>query len=525
MSKVYKIGTRGSLLALTQCQQTRKLLEEKTGETFELVVIKTQGDEQTSKPLWQMDGKDFFTKELDQALLAKEIDLVVHSYKDLGSERPQGIALAAVTERFMGHDILLLRKDALEKITRTGEANIGTSSPRRIVNIEKSLNKFLPRKNAEKVLVKTSMLRGNVNTRLAKCAINKEYDGVVLAFAGLERLARDEKALAELKPLLDLVTFCVLPPSQFPWAASQGALGIECLEENTELRKKLSAMNHQDTIEEVLIERAAFQSFGGGCHLAVGIAAQKQAGVGIITSLRGHSDGKDIEIQKVHGLKEVTLNLKADEKYFIGVSSLKGQDKNHKSNKVYDELILKKPVDTKFTRRGAVAHFATHPQTLSAVKNHFQPGDLVFVAGSRTHEKAVELGLWVHASTDGLGEAELMRLEQSALLKNLGLNSLQKLVYTHKDGDSEWGEVLESYRREDQPLSPEFKRELAKCRAFYWSSVDQYQTYQKLNLLSSEARHFCGAGKSALKFRQLGLDVQPLSGMKEYLTLCDSNLL
>lgn len=522
MSKVYKIGTRGSLLALTQCQQTRRLLEEKTGEKFELVVIKTQGDEQTSKPLWQMDGKDFFTKELDQALLAKEVDLVVHSYKDLGSERPTGIALAAITERFMGHDILLMRKDAFEKIAQTGEANIGTSSPRRIVNIEKSLNKFLPRKDGQKVQVKTSMLRGNVNTRLAKCAVNKEYDGVVLAFAGLERLARDEKALAELKPLLDLVTFCVLPASQFPWAASQGALGIECLETNTDLLKKLSVMNHQDTIDEVSIERAAFQSFGGGCHLAVGISAQKQEGIGMITSLRGESEGKEIFIQKIEGLDKETFKLKADEKYFVGVSIAK-PEKETDSAKVYDQFIFKKPVAAEIKRQGAVAHFATHPQTLQTVKANFRLGDLIFVAGSRTHEKAVELGLWVHASTDGLGEAELMRLEQSALLKNLGLNDLQKVIYTHKDGHSEWGEVAEGYRREEQALTSEFKSDLLKCCAFYWSSFDQYQTYQKISLINAKARHFCGAGKTALKFRQLGLDVQPLSGMKEYLTLFAPN--
>ena len=88
--KKYIIGTRGSLLALTQCKQVQQHLEEVTGASFELKIIKTQGDMDTSKPLWQMEGKDFFTKELDHALLNREIDLVVHSYKDLGSDRPDG---------------------------------------------------------------------------------------------------------------------------------------------------------------------------------------------------------------------------------------------------------------------------------------------------------------------------------------------------------------------------------------------------------------------------------------------------
>lgn len=520
MSKVYKIGTRGSLLALTQCQQTRKLLEEKTGEKFELVVIKTQGDEQTSKPLWQMDGKDFFTKELDQALLNEEIDLVVHSYKDLGSERPAGICLAAVTERFLGHDILLLRKDALEKIAQTGQALIGTSSPRRIVNIESHLNKFLPRHQSKKVSVKTAMLRGNVNTRLAKCAIHQEFDGVVLAFAGLERLCRDQAALEELKPLLEKVTFCVLPASQFPWAASQGALGIECLEKNTELKKKLSVMNHQETIEAVAIERAAFQSFGGGCHLAVGIAVQKQEGVGLIVTQRGISDNQTIDLQYTQELQGKFPKLSDDQPYFIGVSQSEGLFQ--KERKIFDVLVTKKSVQGEIKRTERVAHFATHPKTLKKVKENYRTGDLLFVAGARTHEKALEHGLWVNGSTDGLGEEELLRFDHSELLKNLGLDQLQKVTYTHHEGTSSWGDVVEGYQRVEGSLDQSQKEVLENCLMFYWSSLDQFETYQKQLKFHPSARHFCGAAKTAKKFQQLGLDVQPLSGMKEYLTLCVS---
>jgi len=142
MNKTWKIGTRGSLLALTQCQQTRELLESRSGEKFELVVIKTQGDQQTDKPLWQLEGKDFFTKELDEALLKNEVDLVVHSYKDLGSERPHGIELAAVVERKYGHDILLIPKKNIEalKAGTIKELIVGTSSPRRITNLENQLS-------------------------------------------------------------------------------------------------------------------------------------------------------------------------------------------------------------------------------------------------------------------------------------------------------------------------------------------------------------------------------------------------
>src|SRR5690606_15792212 len=99
MSKKFIIGTRGSLLAVTQCTLIKELLEQRTQKQFELKTMKTQGDQITDKPLWQLEGKDFFTKELDAALLTDEVDLVIHSYKDLGSERPEGITLGAITKR------------------------------------------------------------------------------------------------------------------------------------------------------------------------------------------------------------------------------------------------------------------------------------------------------------------------------------------------------------------------------------------------------------------------------------------
>ncbi len=221
----YKIGTRGSLLALTQCGQVKDQLEKITGDTFELVVIKTQGDIIQNAPLWQLDGKDFFTKELDEALLSGAVDLVVHSYKDLGSVRPEGITLAAVTKRTFAHDVLLIKNETIPTIATKKEFIVGTSSPRRIVNIEKYLKDYLP-SAASDLSVKTKMLRGNVNTRIQKL-VDGEFDAIVLALPGIERLALTAESNKELTRLLKNVNFMVLPQSQFPSSASQGALGIE----------------------------------------------------------------------------------------------------------------------------------------------------------------------------------------------------------------------------------------------------------------------------------------------------------
>lgn len=177
----YKIGTRGSLLAVTQSTLVKNQLEKISGKKFELVLIKTQGDQITDRPLWQLEGKDFFTKELDEALLKGEVDLVIHSYKDLGSERPDGIKLAAVTERRFAHDILLIRKDVIRDLANwKGEFVVGTSSPRRIVNLTRSLAPFIPYSTQTNLNIRCETLRGNVNTRIGKLK-NKQYHAITLA--------------------------------------------------------------------------------------------------------------------------------------------------------------------------------------------------------------------------------------------------------------------------------------------------------------------------------------------------------
>ena len=274
--KHYKIGTRGSLLALTQCNQVRVELERLTGDTFELEVIKTQGDLITNAPLWQLDGKDFFTKELDEALLSSKVDLVVHSYKDLGSVRPEGITLAAVTKRTFAHDILLIKNQTIAELKNKNEIIVGTSSPRRMVNLEQGLAPFLPFGAAKKI--STKVLRGNINTRIQKLQ-DGEYDAIVLALPGIERLALTESSRIELQRLLTGMNFMTLPQSTFPSSASQGALGIECAvnrSDKGELFNKLQKMQDATTVEEVSRERVAFNKYGGGCHLAVGINVKKK---------------------------------------------------------------------------------------------------------------------------------------------------------------------------------------------------------------------------------------------------------
>lgn len=502
MKKMWKIGTRGSLLALTQCGQIKDLLQERSGENFELVIIKTRGDQQTDVPLWQLEGKDFFTRELDHALLANEVDLVVHSYKDLGSERPEGISLGAITERRFGHDILLIPNQKISAL-KSGAIKtlvVGTSSPRRIVNLTKELPKLLP----SSPVIETKMLRGNVNTRIQKLC-NGEYDAIVLAMPGLERLAQSESAKQELTPLLHDMNFMVLPASMFPWAASQGALAIEMHAnhpEATELKKILATVHDHATEQVVKRERKAFNDYGGGCHLAVGVAVMAAA-ERFVHSHRGERD--DSAISKL--FIEPTLKEVKTSKVFVGMPS--------------DDHLLKKVFVNKNVDATAKDLFVTSAHVIEALQNLDQARG-VWAAGTKTWEKLAKLGHWVHGAADSLGEQQLKNFEGSALLQLMRKNAFSWLVLSGENAHSGLGPVIEVYSREVLDVTPEFEASIGETSDFFWTSFPQYHAYAQRFPNITTKRHWCGLGKTFDAFAAQDIPVIAVSGINEFRTLTQS---
>ncbi|MCP4912023.1 MAG: hydroxymethylbilane synthase [Oligoflexia bacterium] len=516
--KKYKIGTRGSLLALTQCQQIKELLEERTNHQFELVVIKTEGDIKTDKPLWQMEGKDFFTKELDQALQAGEIDLVVHSYKDLGSDRPKDFQLAAITERTFGNDILFIRKEALESLkakTFNEDFVVGTSSPRRIVNIEANLAPYLP--NGEKLKVTTKMLRGNVNTRLEKLN-NKDYHAIVLALPGIERLAKDDKASEELKPLIADLDYMILPQSIFPSAASQGALGIECLrtrDDNGELLQALQTVHHNQTQEEVRIERQLFQTYGGGCHLAVGINVTKFKDH-FLVSQKGTVDNLDIEYQTLEGGNKPIKAKFAKAFVGLGEKALKGMPLKYE-NYLGDTLTLKKPLSTKYDSQGPLLVTTTHAmESFNSNEKNFSS---LWTAGAKTMRKLAAAGQWVNGTSDSLGSTVIDLYLESKLVQlfeKLRGGKKELTILSHKDSKSKSSvypsETIHTYDFE----ITESQEDIENCPIFYWTSYRQYQAYVSKFPAISSAIHCCGIGKTYELFKESNIEVFPFYSVKTF---------
>ncbi len=245
------IGSRGSDLALWQAHHVKSQLE-KLGCTVELKIIVTQGDAIQHLSFDKLEGKGFFTKEIEFALLEKSIDLAVHSHKDLETNPPAGLMIACVSEREDPADLLLIAKSALDKKndwTLKTNAIVGTSSARR----KSQVVRF-----REDVEIKD--LRGNVPTRIQKLR-DGNYDAILLAKAGVDRLQID---LSEFEVV-------VLNPKAFVPAPAQGVLALQIREEDTDLFDVLQKMNHPDVQRRIAVERKVLNLMQGGCQLPLGV--------------------------------------------------------------------------------------------------------------------------------------------------------------------------------------------------------------------------------------------------------------
>ena len=250
MERKIIIGSRGSDLALWQADFTQKKLAEE-GIESEIKIISTTGDQIQNLSFDKMEGKGFFTKEIEEALLKKEIDLAVHSHKDLETSQPEGLTIAAVSYREDPSDMILVRKESADTKRKYGfkkGAVIGTSSARR----KTQLLSFRPD-------VKIKDLRGNVPTRIQKLR-DGDYDAIMLATAGVERLE------------LDVSDFYIekLDPKEFIPAPAQGVLALQIREEDTELAKALKSYNNKEVQRCISVERKILNMFEGGCQMPLG---------------------------------------------------------------------------------------------------------------------------------------------------------------------------------------------------------------------------------------------------------------
>jgi hydroxymethylbilane synthase len=275
------IGSRGSELALWQANYIKKELEKKNrGVNVQIKIIKTTGDKILDVALSQIGDKSLFTKELENALIEKKIDLAVHSLKDLQTDIPDGLELGAVTKRHDVEDVLIARKKGITIGDLKDEAVVATGSLRRkcqLLHVRPDITVL--------------DLRGNVPTRINKF-LKSNWDAIILARAGVERLKLKKHISSYIS------TDFFLP------AVGQGALGIEIHKKNSFVKELLKSIHHDDTYAAVLAERSLLKTLEGGCQVPIGAnAIAKPTGL-YLDAMVGSLDGSITFRKKVRGSKK-----------------------------------------------------------------------------------------------------------------------------------------------------------------------------------------------------------------------------
>jgi len=272
MPNPLRLGTRGSPLALWQADHVAGLIRAAHAIDVEIVPIRTTGDRVQDRALAEIGGKALWTKELDRALLEGEIDLAVHSTKDVETIRPAEIVIAAMPPRADVRD-KLVGADSLAALPRN--ARVGTASPRRAAQVRRA-----------RPDVQILLFRGNVDTRLRKLA-EGEADATLLAAAGLDRLGRSDVGVA-------------MPVDAMLPAPSQGAIGIETLTANDRVRALLEAIDHAPTSACVRAERAFLEALGGNCHSPVAALAFAEGDTILLRAEILSIDGSEHEVGEIH---------------------------------------------------------------------------------------------------------------------------------------------------------------------------------------------------------------------------------
>ncbi|GGA86012.1 hydroxymethylbilane synthase [Ornithinibacillus halotolerans] len=285
------VGSRTSNLALTQTKWViNELKNAGINNEFEIKEIVTKGDKILDVTLSKVGGKGLFVKEIEKALYDKEIDFAVHSMKDMPAVLPEGLVISSIPVREDHRDAFISKNDIKLKDLQQG-AVVGTSSLRRAAQILA----FRPD-------LEIKWIRGNIETRIRK--LNEEnYDAIILAVSGLKRVGLNE----------ELITEYLEPEICLP-AVGQGALAIECREDDNELRSMLAKINDEYTTKTITAERTYLNLLEGGCQIPIGGYAYLEENEVVLQALVGTPDGKTILKEVVRGEDPIQVGKEAAEK-------------------------------------------------------------------------------------------------------------------------------------------------------------------------------------------------------------------
>jgi hydroxymethylbilane synthase len=469
--------SRGSDLAVLQARLVARALQSHAAAVqVTLETRATEGDRDRSAPLATSPDKGLFTADLSDALALGHADLVVHSWKDLPIDGRADTVVAGTLPRADPRDVLLVRRDVIAR--RPEALSVLTSSPRRAWQMEGSLPPLLPWPITR---VLSTPVRGNIPTRLRRLVAG-EADALVVAKAALDRLLSedgDASVAAAMRGHLAHCAWMVLPLRDFPTAPGQGALAIEVGRDRAATIELVKAISHEPTLTAVALEREILRGYGGGCHASIGATVLPRA-YGLVRSVRGRlPDGAEIEDWHLHRAAEASL------------SAAPPLDR-------CDVRPWPLPHERKATRRRPLA--VTVPLSADGVwvtraealpDSYAPPPDqLVWTAGGDTWRKLARRGIWVHGSSEGLGDTESPDIE---LLAGRPIGWLR---LTHANAGIPG--ALATYVTE-----PVFPDDLASRTHFFWTSGAAFRRVLEAAPSIRSACHASGPGRTSIVLRDV----------------------
>ncbi len=501
-----RLGTRRSALAWVQSSQVAAALRAAhPGLEVELVGIDTRGDRVLDVPLSSMQGKEFFTAEIDAALLQGRVDCTVHSLKDLSLDRPAGLVLAAVPLRANPRDIAIFAADVPARLAAGAGLRIGTSSPRRAELLPAFFAQALP--HAARNPIELESLRGNVDSRLRRLleprGSQRQLDGVVLALAGLSRLfadtTTDRQGQALLLQILHGLPFMVLPLTDSPGAPGQGALAIECRSDDSATRALLAALEDPPTRAAIILERQLLAQHGGGCHQRFGATLQWISGLGGVLQIAGRSaDGTDIAARR--WLPDVVLPPPQG------------------TVRIWDGSIATATSATALLDAGGLAQrlrcpavFIAHSRALPTGGAGVLQQRFVWTSGTKSWFALAAQGVWVSGCAEGIGAEAAAGVITEPVLRLPPPG--QWAVLTHAGAEEPWqsgrwagAQVLATYALADAADVdgglPD-RAALPAATHVFWHSVQQFERGR--TLASAAAHHATGPGKTFDHVRRAGV--------------------
>lgn len=488
-----RLGTRASLLAVAQSRLVaRALRAADPGITVELVTVTTRGDRDRHTPLAAVNDPGFFSGELDTALREHHVDLCVHSLKDLPLAPRPGVRTAAIPRREDPRDVIVFRPE-VESLLATGATlRIGSSSTRRAALTGRFLAEALPRLAAGPPALEFPPLRGPVESRLARVRLPREapeaLDGAVLALAGLARLWGDRDGHAALAPLLADTRLMVLPLGACPTAPGQGALAVDCRDDDARVAGLLAAIDDPASARRAGRERALLAAQPEAARDGFGATTVAHAHCGTLLFVRTATDSAGRSRLLWREPARPPQAVPWDGAEWVRASS-------------YREL---PPVGLGMPPAVFLAHWRALTPSLR-LPRHAR----LWVSGMASWQRLAARGLWVEGCADNLGFAAIAPTLAAPVLRLPPLAGWT--VLTRDEAVGSWdgsgiGRVLATYGigpPDDSAALATIRSQVGGATHFFWGSTAQFRALH--DWLPENPHHACGPGKTFQALRAAGV--------------------